>query len=241
MSPQIESSEQPEPDFFAPDVLREARVAIVGLGLIGGSLALALKGRCALLLGADPDPRTRALALEQGVVDVVSPDAAAILPQADVVILAAPVRTILQLLDDLPKWHPGHAVVLDVGSTKAEITARMAALPDRFDPIGGHPMAGKEKGGLCHAEATLFRGAVFALTPLERTSAHARALALALVAAVGAFPLWLTPEAHDQYAAAVSHAPYLLSLALTLATTEEAASLGLVFARPRVWLLRRRV
>ncbi len=226
MSPQIESSERSETDFLDPDVLRKARVAIVGLGLIGGSLALALKGQCALLLAADPDPRTRALALERGVVDVVSPDAAAILPQADVVILATPVRTILQLLDDLPKWHPGHAVVLDVGSTKAEITARMASLPDRFDPIGGHPMAGKENGGLCHAEATLFQRAVFALTPLERTSMHARAMALALVEAVGALPVWLTPETHDQYAAAVSHVPYLLSLALTLATTEAAASLA---------------
>ncbi len=227
MSQQTESSVASDtPDFFAEDALREARVAIVGLGLIGGSLALALKGRCALLLAADPDPRTRALAMERGVVDVISPEAAAVVPQADVVVLAAPVRTILHLLDELPALHPGRAVVMDVGSTKKEIVDRMATLPERFDPIGGHPMAGKEKGGLCHAEATLFRGAVFALTPLSRTSARARRVASALVAAVGAFPLWLNADTHDQYAAAISHAPYLLSLALTLATPEEAAVLA---------------
>ncbi len=215
-----------EADFPADFALHEARLAILGLGLIGGSLALALRGQCAALLGADPDPEARALARASGALDAVAADPAAVLPNADVVVLAAPVRAILALLDTLPALHPGQAIVLDVGSTKAAITARMAALPPRFDPIGGHPMAGKEHGGFAHAEAPLFRDAPFVLTPLPRTTARARAFGLALARALGARPLWLDAATHDRHAAAISHLPYLLSLALTLATPPEAARIA---------------
>ncbi len=213
-------------DFAADFPLHRARVAIVGLGLIGGSLALALQGQCAALLGADPNPEARALAQASGAFDAVADDPAALLPAADAVILAAPVRAILTLLDALPGWHPGQAIVLDVGSTKTAITARMAALPPRFDPIGGHPMAGKEHGGFAHAEADLFHGAPFVLTALPRTTPRARALARTVVRAVGAHPLWLDAATHDRHAAAISHLPYLLSLALTLATPPEAARMA---------------
>ncbi len=215
-----------ETDFAADFPLHTARVAIMGLGLIGGSLALGLRGQCAAILGIDPNPEARALAQASGALDAVAADPAALLPQADTVILAAPVRTILALLADLPSWHPGPAIVLDVGSTKAAITARMAALPPRFDPIGGHPMAGKEHGGFAHAEAGLFRDAPFVLTALPRTTPRARAFALALVRALGARPLWLDATTHDRHAAAISHLPYLLSLALTLSTPPEAARIA---------------
>jgi prephenate dehydrogenase len=81
------------------------------------------------------------------------------------VILAAPVGAILQLLADLPRLHPGPAIVMDLGSTKTLIAEAMKALPDRFDPLGGHPMCGKENTTLRNAEAGLFQGAPFALTP----------------------------------------------------------------------------
>lgn len=213
-------------DFAADFPLHRARVAIVGLGLIGGSLALALQGQCAALLGVDPSPEARALAQASGALDAISDDPAALLPAADVVILAAPVRTILALLDALPSWQPSPAIVLDVGSTKTAITTRMAALPPRFDPIGGHPMAGKEHGGFAHAEANLFRDAPFVLTPLPRTTPRARAFALTLVGALQARPLWLDATTHDRHAAAISHLPYLLSLALTLSTPPEAARIA---------------
>ncbi len=215
-----------EADFPSDFPLHTIRVAIVGLGLMGGSLALALQGQCAALLGVDPSPEARALAQASGALDAVSDDPAALLPAADAVILAAPVRTILALLDALPSWHPGPALVLDVGSTKAAITARMAELPPRFDPIGGHPMAGKEHGGFAHAEAGLFRDAPFVLTPLQRTTRRARAFALALARALHARPLWLDAATHDRHAAAISHLPYLLSLALTLSTPPEAARIA---------------
>jgi len=206
--------------------LSNARVAILGLGLIGGSLALALRGKCAALLGADPNPEARSLAEASGALEKVAADSTEILPSADAVILAAPVRTIIALLGDLPRLMPRTAVVMDVGSTKSAIVERMAGLPPRFEPIGGHPMAGKEHGGFANAEAGLFSGAPFVLTPLARTGERARSFALAVVEAVGARPLWLDAETHDHYAAAISHLPYLTSLALALATPPKATAMA---------------
>jgi prephenate dehydrogenase len=216
--------------------LAARRVAILGLGLMGGSLALALRGRAAEVLAADPDPATRALALERQVVDRIAAHPLEIVGQADVIILAAPVRVILehiQLLGDLarrtqrldkPK-QPGSIIVLDLGSTKQAIFEAMKTLPEQFDPLGGHPMCGKETSGLAYADAELFRGATFAFTPLERTSPRAYTFAEALAEAVGAVHLWIDPVAHDRWVAATSHLPYLLANALASVTPAEAAPL----------------
>ncbi len=210
--------------------LADSRVAIVGLGLMGGSLALGLRGRCRALLAADPDEDTRQFARQMSIVDQVVSDPAEILQHADLVVLAAPVRAILALIDRLPAMLPdgpeGHKVtVIDLGSTKTAICEAYEGLPDGFDPLGGHPMCGKERAGLEHADAGLFRDTVFSLTPLERTSPAARSLALQLVGAVGAHHLWLDAPTHDRWAAATSHLPYLLAAALALATPPETAPL----------------
>ena len=204
-----------------PDFLSNSRVAILGLGLMGGSLALKLRGRCAQLLGCDTDPTTLALARQQNLVDQVSDKPGDILPLSDLVILATPVRAILSLLDDLPDLHPGSAAVLDLGSTKVQIIERMQALPSRFDPLGGHPMCGKERGGLENADPNLYQSAPFALTPLPRTSLRLRRLAEQLVRLVGARPLWLEAETHDRWVAATSHVPYLVANALAAITPVE--------------------
>jgi prephenate dehydrogenase len=229
--------------------LAAQRVAILGLGLMGGSLALALRDRVAELLAIDPDPATRTLALERRIVDRISADLGEMIDQADVIILAAPVRVILehiQLLGDYtrrcgnaalpsdgchrtqqmdrPK-QPGSIIVLDLGSTKQAIVEAMKTLPDPFDPVGGHPMCGKETSGLAHADAELYRGATFAFTSLERTSPRARAFAEVLATAVGAVPLWIDPAAHDRWVAVTSHLPYLLANALAGVTPAEAAPL----------------
>lgn len=208
-----------------PDNLHDCRVAILGLGLMGGSLALSLKGKCAGIYGADPDPGVIDLALRTHVVERGSRRPAEILPGADLVVLAAPVTAILSLLADLPQLHPGNPVVLDLGSTKGRVVSAMAELPTRFDPLGGHPMCGKEKNGLKNASLDLFRGAPFALTQLPRTSPRARRLAEQLVLAVGARPVPVEAETHDRWTAATSHMPYLLACALANATPSEAAPL----------------
>jgi prephenate dehydrogenase len=205
--------------------LKDAKVAIVGLGLMGGSLALALKGACAALLGIDPDPAALSLALRQAIVDQAESDPASLLPQADLVILAAPVPVILTLLQKLPEFTSNSCIVLDLGSTKRAIVEQMDRLPAHFDPLGGHPICGKEKLTLANAERTLYYGAPFILTPLARTTSRALSAAQQIIAAIGAKAIPLDAAEHDRILAATSHLPFLLSSALALATPEECAPL----------------
>ena len=208
-----------------PDRLADSRVAIVGLGLMGGSLALALGKHCRDLLGIDRDPEVIEQAVSKGVVQRGSTDPARILAQADLIVLAAPVRSILQILAELPDLHPGNPVILDLASTKRQIVQSMAALPTRFEPVGGHPMCGKEKTGLSNADSKLYQNTPFALVSLPSTTPRARHLAEELVEVVGAKPLWLEADCHDRWVAATSHLPYLLSSALALATPEDSRPL----------------
>jgi prephenate dehydrogenase len=207
------------------DNLSNCRVAIVGLGLMGGSLALALRGKTAGLSGVEIDPQIVALAEEWGVVDRASTQATELLPQADVIILSAPVGAILSIIEQLPNWCAQAAVVIDLGSTKGRIIQAMQTLPERFDPIGGHPMCGKERGSLRHADAGLYQGATFALVALERSSDRARRLAEQLVEAVGARTLWMQAADHDRWVAATSHLPYLIANSLAYCTPAEAQAL----------------
>ncbi len=207
------------------DDFTSSSVAIIGLGLMGGSLALALRGHCKRLLGIDRDPEVLELAMARGVVDVADMDLGGILPQADIIVLAVPVSSILEIIQLLPEFHRGPAIVLDLGSSKAQIMNSMAALPREFDPVGGHPMCGKETSGLEHADASIYQGAPFALTALERTSPQARSVAEVMVRTAGASPIWLDPETHDAWVASTSHLPYLLAVALVNATSLNAASL----------------
>ncbi len=208
-----------------PDSLSQARVAVLGLGLMGASLAMDLKGHCTALLGVDPDEQVLRLALERGVVEHASPDPRRILPQSDLLILAAPVGAILQLIEELPALHPGPAVVLDLGSTKSQIVQAMAGLPERFDPIGGHPMCGKESTSFANAGPGLFQDAPFALTALPHTSARAYRLVEQLVHALGARPVWLDPHTHDLLTARTSHFPYILANLLASITPPGASTL----------------
>jgi prephenate dehydrogenase len=208
-----------------PGFFRSLRVAILGLGLMGGSLAMALKGKCAELSGVDPDPAVIQRALDNHLMDTVSTSAASLLPEADLIILAAPVNTILRLLQDLPDLHPGSAIVIDLGSTKVKILEMMATLPERFDPIGGHPMCGKEVSGLANADPRIYQGAPFAFTCLPRTTGRARRAAAGIAEAAGSVPLWIDASTHDRWVASTSHLPYLVSTALASVTPLEAAPL----------------
>lgn len=193
-------------------------VAIVGAGLIGGSFALALRraGFTGSVLGVS-GPRTIEAALEFGVIDrgATLAEACAV---ADLIYLAGPIHKILTVIPELdPLVKPG-ALVTDAGSTKSRICAAGALLRNaQF--LGGHPMAGKETRGVASAEATLFQGRPYLLTPMapEDLETPAAREFVEWVTAIGAEPRVLSPEMHDRVVAHSSHLPQLLST--TLAAT----------------------
>jgi len=187
-------------------------VAIVGVGLIGGSFALALRatGFAGRIIGVSSPGAVRA-AIERGIVDEALPlaDAAAL---ADLIYLARPIEGILAVLDQLDSYVQPGALITDAGSTKAAICARAAQKIRRGQFVGGHPMAGKEARGAAEAEARLFHGRPYILTspcpPLEH-----------LIATFGARVVLMPPAEHDRLVALTSHLPQLISTAL-------AASIG---------------
>lgn len=221
-----------EPDFrLRCTRLAEARVAIAGLGLMGGSLAAALKRRsaCARVIGIARREETAAHALALGYVDEATTDLASGVTGADVVVLAMPVRAILSALPALaPHLGPG-SLLIDLGSTKANVAEAMAALPAHVHVCPAHPMCGKEVAGLQAADPDLYAGRAFVVSPLERTRPEALALCEELVRAVGARPLRLGPARHDQLVAVTSHLPYLLALALVMVAGDAASEDPLVW------------
>jgi prephenate dehydrogenase len=191
--------------------LKDCQVGVIGLGLMGGSLALALRSHCASISGYDVDADTLAQALERGIIDrpiELHGD------RVDLLILAAPVNAILAWLIEIPAIFSGSFHLIDLGSTKTLIVAAMDRLPDRISPLGGHPMCGKETSGLSVADANLYRRCRFVLTPLARTHAATLDVARELLDAIEARALLLDPARHDFLAAAISHVPYLTSVAL---------------------------
>jgi prephenate dehydrogenase len=213
--------------------LAQSRVCIVGLGLMGGSLGMALRSRraCRSVIGSDRSPDVCRQAVALGAVDEAVSDAASACAEADIVILAAPARAIIHLVGALgPRLRPG-SLLMDIGSTKAAIVQALAQAPAHVQVIGGHPMCGKERAGIAAADADLFQGAVFCLSPLPRTDDAGLSLAGDLARAVGAQPLVIEAERHDRLVAAISHLPYLMATALVSAAAQTAA------ADPLAWQL----
>ncbi len=202
--------------------LSETEFTIVGAGLMGSSLALALRGKVKGIRGVEPNPAYWDAARPH--FDHVTADLRSAVAAADVVILAAPIRAILQLLDRLkPMLRPG-TLVIDLGSTKTDIVRAMNDLPETVLAVGGHPMTGKETSGPASADGTLFEGRVFVLCPTQRSTPEAINLAQHIIKAIRARELILPAERHDAAVAAISHLPYLISAGL-VATVQRAAQI----------------
>ena len=203
--------------------LSDAHIAIVGLGLMGGSLAAALSGKCASITGIDTNAKSLEYALEKGLVVRAAADLEKGLDGVDAVILAAPVRTILKLLDKLAASIRVECLVMDLGSTKREIVARMERLPGNLQSIGGHPMCGREVSGIQQADGQLYQNQPFILVPHSRTGEGTLNFARQVVEAAGSRLVMMEPRQHDRIVAAVSHLPYLISCGL-VGTAEATAT-----------------
>lgn len=189
------------------------RLAIIGVGLIGGSIQQAAR-------------RTWP-PIDIAPIDVQ--DDLSRVTGAELVILSAPVRTNIGLLEELPRHLAAGAIVTDTGSTKRAIVAAAAALPS-VTFIGGHPMAGAARGGADNARADLFHGRPWILTPRRDDPADAIARLESFVAGLGASPHVMTPELHDRFVGAVSHLPQLTASALMHAVGMLAGDAGLEIA-----------
>ncbi|HHX74458.1 MAG TPA: prephenate dehydrogenase/arogenate dehydrogenase family protein, partial [Firmicutes bacterium] len=191
------------------------RVALLGVGMVGGSLgrALLVRGLAGEVTGYDQSPEVPHRALALGAVTNTAETVAAAVDGCDLVVLAAPVLAAQELLAQAaPCLAPG-CIVTDVCSTKAEIMERAAkVLPPAVSFVGGHPMAGSEKQGVEALAENLFENAVYVLCGGEET---ARAKVTALVRGLGALPVEMSPQRHDYVVAAVSHLPHLAAVALT--------------------------
>ncbi len=197
---------------------RFERVAVIGVGLIGGSFALALKAAdaCGRVVGAGRNPQNLGRALERGVIDAVAGSAAEAVRDADLVLVAVPVAQTATVLTSIAQALAPDSVVTDAGSTKRDVVAAArAALGGRFARfVPGHPIAGAEHSGAAAAQADLFRGKRVVLAPLAETAPDALARAEAAWQACGARLFRMSPQEHDAVFAAVSHLPHLLAYAL---------------------------
>jgi prephenate dehydrogenase len=212
------------------------RVAILGTGLIGGSFALALRKYSAdsVVNGWDKGHVLRH-ALERGAINEGFSDLSLAVAGADLIYMALPVGHTIELLPEVAKLAPPEALVTDASSTKRAVCA---AADESFSEngayfLGGHPMAGKEISGIAAADAELFRGSKYALirkSSVESSGEPRDARVtkfLALIAKLGAEPVWLDAEAHDRAAAIVSHLPQLLAVALAGVVRDQTDETGL--------------
>jgi prephenate dehydrogenase len=199
------------------------KVTIIGVGLIGGSLARVLKdtGIAREITGSGRSRETLELALRLGVIDHLGQGPKRAVENADLVVLAAPVGTFEDVVREIAMHLKKGAVLTDVGSVKGELVRKIEALlPVGVHYVPGHPIAGKEKFGVAEATASLFNGAKCILTPTGKTDAVALAAVRAVWEATGAKVLVMDPDLHDKIFAAVSHMPHVAAFAMVCAVAE---------------------
>jgi len=200
------------------------RIAIIGLGLIGGSIGLALKraGSDGVeLVGYARRPETADRALQLGAIDRVEGSLASTVDKAALVILAIPTMSVKEILSQIGSHLPAGSVVTDVASTKVQVMKwAEESLPPGVSFVGGHPMAGKELSGIEVADADLFRGCTYCIVPGRGASGDAVQMIVDLVHKVGARHVFVNAAEHDQFVAGISHLPLILASALVMATTK---------------------
>jgi len=198
-------------------------VTIIGLGLIGGSIGLALRrGKRSRweIIGYSRRTQTVARALSMDAIDRAGTNLKDAVRRAELVIIATPVLTVREMLSKIAPHVPSGCIVTDTGSTKVPVMKwAKELLPPTVSFIGGHPMAGRETYGIQAAKADLFRGCTYCLTPSEKASPESIDTVIGMIRKLGATPFLIDPQEHDDLVAGVSHLPILLSAALVSVTT----------------------
>ena len=204
------------------------RVAIIGLGLIGGSIGLGLRqwsaqnGDALRIVGFDEDLDKQSRARKMGAVDDTEWALTKAVADADIVIVATPVGAMRQVFEDIGPHLKANAIITDTGSTKGDVLTWAEQLPSHVSFIGGHPMAGKSES-LAAADAALFQGATWVICPSVTAGEPAVRNVLGIVGALGAESFFVDPVEHDSYVAGISHLPFVAAAALMRATAADSA------------------
>ncbi len=200
-------------------ISRIGKLVIIGVGLIGGSFALALRqaGMVQHIIGIGRNPKNMHRALERGVIDETTMDYATALNDADLVFLAMPVGQTELILTNIAPHLSSHTIVTDAGSTKQDVIA--AAIKHLKSEhianfVPGHPIAGTENSGVAAAQVDLYQGKHVVLTPLEQTRSHAIETVTQLWQACGAKVSIMPADEHDQILAITSHLPHILAFTM---------------------------
>ena len=200
------------------------RIAIIGLGLIGGSIGLALRRadiKGLELVGCARHVETLSEARRLGLIDMAELDPAAAAEGAELVIIATPVMDIEAILKRIADKLLPNCIVTDTASTKVHVMKwAKRYLPRGISFVGGHPMAGSEKSGIAAASATLLDGCIYCLSPASSAAPEAVQSVVGLVEQMGASPLFIDAEEHDEEVGGISHLPTLLSAILVLTTAK---------------------
>ena len=203
-----------------------AQVTVIGTGLIGTSLGLALRAsslRNLTVVGTDAEHAARSGAQRKQAFDRVEGRLGNAIEEADIIILATPVLAMRDLMEGMAPHLPEGCVITDVGSTKTQVLQWAdELLPDSVDFVGGHPMAGRETPGPENADGTMFAGKPYCVIPSPKASQRAVGEITTLAEAVGAEPYFISVDEHDSFVAAVSHLPFVLSTALVGCTSKSA-------------------
>jgi prephenate dehydrogenase len=207
------------------------KIAIIGVGLIGGSIGMAAKARglAKKVIGIGRDPKKLHRAQELAAIDIWTTDLMAGAADADIIFICTPVLAVVPMVKAISLVAKEGAIITDVGSTKAEITrGAEEAVPPGVTFIGGHPMAGLETGGVESALPYLFLDATYVITPTRATSVTALNTLVQFAQGLGSHVVLMNPEEHDRSAAVVSHLPHILSASLLRLASEEQARSGKV-------------
>ncbi len=192
------------------------KVSVVGLGLIGGSLAAALRGsgQVGEVFGVERDEESLRFALRNGITDAGASQIGPGISGSEIVVVATYVGSIVRVVREVSEFASPGTVVCDVGSVKASITREMQSVPQNIRFVGAHPIAGKETSGAREADPLLFSGKKCVLTPVKGTSAEALSMVKALFALAGSETVEMDPETHDEVFSLVSHLPHAVAYSL---------------------------
>lgn len=196
--------------------MKQSRVTIIGLGLIGGSIAKALHDKLGFrcIIGVDTDKQALEAAAEQGIISAGFTSLSAEVYSSDIVFVCTPVKHTFKVIADLTGHVKDTCIITDTGSTKEEITGLVNSMVKPPCFIGGHPMAGTERSGFANSYAHLFENAYYILTPCESATSDALEKLSAIVEGMGAIPLVMSAREHDIATGGISHVPHVIAAAL---------------------------